>query len=146
MTLRRRTDSKVSSTEKGRPPEAVAGLLSSSIAKEMVYHRGGATKPLLVIASWEGYKKAGPLLFSTETADGAPLRISFSDLAVKLVGSRRNGRPATSLRQWTSIFTTETPGQSRRSPCAPRTTATLQHPGRLESDVQIELRSCAELA
>ena len=63
---------------------------SDNRIEEFVYHRGGATKPLLVIASWENYKKAGPLLFSTDhrgTADGAPLRISFSDLAVKLVGS-----------------------------------------------------------
>ena len=32
----------------------------------MVYHRGGAKKPSLVTATWAGYKKAGPLLFSTE--------------------------------------------------------------------------------
>jgi len=63
---------------------------SDNRVEEFVYHRGGATKPLLVIASWEGYKKAGPLLFSTDhrgTADGSPLRISFSNVAVKLVGS-----------------------------------------------------------
>ncbi len=44
--------------------------------EEMDYHRGGPKKPSLVIVSWAGYKKAGPLLFSTEhkgTADGAPL-------------------------------------------------------------------------
>jgi hypothetical protein len=58
--------------------------------KAMVYHRGGNTKPSLVIASWTGYKKAGPLLFSTEhrgTADGKPLHISHGNVAVKLVGS-----------------------------------------------------------
>ena len=58
--------------------------------KAMVYHRGGDKKPSLVIASWTGYKKAGPLLFSTEhrgTADGKPLHISHSNVAVKLVGS-----------------------------------------------------------
>jgi hypothetical protein len=57
---------------------------------ELVYRRGGAKKPLLVITSWESYKKAGPLLFSTDhrgTADGAPVRVSFSNVAVKLVGS-----------------------------------------------------------
>jgi hypothetical protein len=57
---------------------------------EMVYHRGGPKKPSLVIASWEGYKKAGPLLVSTEhrgTADGGPLHIFFSDVAFKLAGS-----------------------------------------------------------
>lgn len=58
--------------------------------KAMAYHRGGDKKPSLVIASWTGYKKAGPLLFSTEhrgTADGKPLHISHSNVAVKLVGS-----------------------------------------------------------
>jgi hypothetical protein len=56
----------------------------------MVYHRGGAQKPSLVIASWAGYKKAGPLWISTEhrgTADGKPLHISISNVAVKLSGS-----------------------------------------------------------
>jgi hypothetical protein len=55
-----------------------------------VYHRGGETKPQLVSTTWEGYKTAGPLLFSTEhrgTADGSPARVSFSNVAVKLVGS-----------------------------------------------------------
>ena len=58
--------------------------------KAMVYHRGGDRKPSLVIASWTGYKKAGPLLFSTEhrgTADGKALHISHGNVAVKLVGS-----------------------------------------------------------
>src|SRR5262252_6214140 len=56
----------------------------------MVYHRGGDKKPSLVTATWAGYKKAGPLLFSTEhrgTADGKPLHISLANVAVKLVGS-----------------------------------------------------------
>jgi hypothetical protein len=56
----------------------------------MVYHRGGATKPSLVIASWTGYKKAGPLLVSTEhrgTADGAPLHLWFTNVAAKTAGS-----------------------------------------------------------
>jgi hypothetical protein len=42
------------------------------------------------MATWAGYKKAGPLLISTDrrgTADGKPLQISFSDVAVKLAGS-----------------------------------------------------------
>jgi hypothetical protein len=58
--------------------------------EQMVYHRGGPKKPSLVTASWEGYKKAGPLLVSTEhrgTADGGPLHLFFSDVAVKLAGS-----------------------------------------------------------
>lgn len=56
----------------------------------MVYHRGGPKKPSLVTASWAGYKKAGPLLVSTEhrgTADGGPLHIWFSNVAVKTAGS-----------------------------------------------------------
>jgi hypothetical protein len=58
--------------------------------KEFVYRRGGSTKPSVVEATWAGYKKAGPLLVSTEhrgTADGKPLRIFFSDVSVKLAGS-----------------------------------------------------------
>jgi hypothetical protein len=56
----------------------------------MVYHRGGAKMPKLVTASWTGYKKAGPLLVSTEhrgTADGKPLHIWITDVSVKLQGS-----------------------------------------------------------
>jgi hypothetical protein len=56
----------------------------------MVYHRGGSKKPSLVTASWTGYKKAGPLLFSTEhrgTADDKPLHIFLTDVSVKLIGS-----------------------------------------------------------
>ena len=58
--------------------------------KAMAYRRGSDKKPSLVIASWTGYKKAGPLLFSTEhrgTADGKPLHIYHPNVAVKLVGS-----------------------------------------------------------
>jgi hypothetical protein len=58
--------------------------------KQFAYHRGGPKKPQLVTTSWEGYKQAGPLLFSTDhrgTADGSPVRVSFSNVAVKLVGS-----------------------------------------------------------
>lgn len=58
--------------------------------EEMAYHRGGPKKPSLVVASWTGYKKAGPLLISTEhrgTADGKPLHIFITNVAVKLTGS-----------------------------------------------------------
>lgn len=54
------------------------------------FHHGGNAKPSLVTATWTGYKKAGPLLFSTEhrgTADGKPLHIFLTNVAVKLVGS-----------------------------------------------------------
>lgn len=56
----------------------------------LVYHRGGDKKPSLVTASWTGYKKAGPLLFSTEhrgNADGKPLHISITNVSVKVTGS-----------------------------------------------------------
>jgi hypothetical protein len=55
-----------------------------------VYHRGGNKPPLLVTATWTGYKKAGPLLVSTEhrgNADGKPLHLWITDIAVKLSGS-----------------------------------------------------------
>ncbi len=58
--------------------------------EQFVYRRGGAQKPSVVIASWTGYKKAGPLLISTEhrgTADGKPLHLFISNIAVKLTGS-----------------------------------------------------------
>jgi hypothetical protein len=57
---------------------------------EFIFHRGGARKPNTVIATWADYKKAGPLLVSTDhtgTADGQPLRISFADVSVKVTGS-----------------------------------------------------------
>lgn len=57
---------------------------------QFVYHRGGPKKPINVTTTWAGYKKAGPLLISTDhrgTADGKPARIFFSDVAVKLAGS-----------------------------------------------------------
>jgi hypothetical protein len=58
--------------------------------RELVFRHGGTVKPSLVIATWAGYKKAGPLLISTEhrgTADGGAFHLSFSNVAVKLTGS-----------------------------------------------------------
>ena len=55
-----------------------------------VYHRGGAKKPSLLLATWEGQKRAGPLLLSTDRrgfADGKPIRVWYSDVAVKVAGS-----------------------------------------------------------
>jgi hypothetical protein len=57
---------------------------------QFVYHRGGDKKPSNVTTTWAGYKKAGPLLVSTEhrgTADGAAAHIFFSNVAFKLAGS-----------------------------------------------------------
>ena len=59
-------------------------------AEYWVYRRGGAKPPSVVLATWGGHKKAGPLLFSTDrrgSADGKPIRIFFSDVSVKLTGS-----------------------------------------------------------
>jgi hypothetical protein len=58
--------------------------------RELLFRHGGSAKPGLVIATWAGYKKAGPLLISTDhrgTADGKPFHLSFSNVAVKLAGS-----------------------------------------------------------
>jgi len=58
--------------------------------KEFIYRRGGPKKPGVVIATWAGYKKAGPLLVSTDhrgTADGKPLTLTLSNVAVRLAGS-----------------------------------------------------------
>jgi len=61
--------------------------------EEFVYHGGGPgtqKRPKLLMATWTDYKKAGPLLISTDhrgTADGNPLRLFFSDVYVKLTGS-----------------------------------------------------------
>jgi len=57
---------------------------------QFVYHRGGPKKPSVVISTWAGYKKAGGLEISTEhrgTADGKPLHLWISDVAVKVTGS-----------------------------------------------------------
>ena len=65
-------------------------VVSDKLVQEFVYHRGGPKKPSVVIATWAGYKRAGPLLISTEhrgTADGQPLHIFISDVSVKLNGS-----------------------------------------------------------
>ncbi|MCU1309087.1 MAG: hypothetical protein JWO20_212 [Candidatus Angelobacter sp.] len=58
--------------------------------EQFVYHRGGPKPPKLVTATWAGYKKAGPLLVSTEhhgKADGKPLTVTISNVAVRLAGS-----------------------------------------------------------
>src|SRR6202011_2523697 len=63
---------------------------SDGRVEEFIYHRGGPKPPSNVTTTWAGYKKAGPLLFSTDhrgTADGKPARIFFTNVAVKLAGS-----------------------------------------------------------
>ena len=57
--------------------------------QEWIYRQGGSAKPTGVW-SWEDYKRAGPLLVSLNHRgrwkDGKPVRVFFSDVAVKLVG------------------------------------------------------------
>jgi hypothetical protein len=58
--------------------------------EQFVYHRGGPKKPIIVTATWEGYKQAGPLLISTDhngNADGNAVRIFITDVAVRVNGS-----------------------------------------------------------
>jgi hypothetical protein len=58
--------------------------------KELEFHHGGNAKPAVVVATWEGYKKARPILFSTEhrgKADGVPFKEHLKNIAVKLTGS-----------------------------------------------------------
>ena len=58
--------------------------------EEIVYHRGAPNPPHLVIATYTDYKKAGPLLISTDhpgMVDGKPFRITLSGVSVKLTGS-----------------------------------------------------------
>jgi hypothetical protein len=83
--------------------------------EEMVYHRGSPKSPVpaLVTVTWAGYKKAGALLFSTEhrgTADGKPLHLFFSNVAVKLVGSdtwinaQWKGAATVSMANWDGLI------------------------------------------
>jgi len=63
---------------------------SDNRVKVLDYHRGGSKKPTEVITTWTDYKLAGPLLVAHDhrgPADGKPIRIFFSDVAVKLTGS-----------------------------------------------------------
>ena len=60
--------------------------------KQMLFRHGaGAKAPIKVTTvTWAGYKKAGPILVSTDhrgTADGKPLTLTFTNVAVKLAGS-----------------------------------------------------------
>jgi len=58
--------------------------------EEIAYHRGAANPPHLVTGIYADYKKAGPLLISTNhpgVVDGKPFRITLTDVSVKLTGS-----------------------------------------------------------
>ena len=59
----------------------------------IVYHRGAPTPPpKLVEATYEDYKKAGPLLISMDhhgKIDGKDFRLFITDVSVKLTGSEK---------------------------------------------------------
>ena len=63
-----------------------------NLIQQLLWRRGPG-KPIIVNivnAKWLDYKKVGPLLVSLDhrgTGDGKPLRIFFTDVAVKLTGS-----------------------------------------------------------
>jgi len=57
---------------------------------QLDFHHGGSAKPSVFTGAFTDYKKVGPLTLSLAhpgKADGKPARISFSNVAVKLVGS-----------------------------------------------------------
>jgi len=63
-----------------------------SLIQQLLWRRGPGKPSIvkIVIAKWLDYKKVGPLLVSLDhrgTGDGKPLRIFFTDVAVKLAGS-----------------------------------------------------------
>ena len=64
---------------------------SDKRVQQIAYRRSGAEKPpKLILLTLEGYRRAGPLLISTNLhglADGNPAQVSYSDVAVKLAGS-----------------------------------------------------------
>jgi hypothetical protein len=58
--------------------------------QEFIYHRGGPKKPSLVIATWAGYKKAGPTAyFNRSPRHGGRKAVAdfLSDVSVKVTGS-----------------------------------------------------------
>ena len=59
--------------------------------EEFIYHRAGVGFPKVYTGTWEGYEKVGPLLLSTDhegmTDDGKPLRVFYSNVAVRVTGS-----------------------------------------------------------
>ena len=60
--------------------------------EEITYHRGAPNPPHLVSAKYADYKKAGPLLISTDhpgIVDGKSFRLTLTDVAVKLTGSEK---------------------------------------------------------
>ena len=58
--------------------------------RELEFHHGGNAKPTNVNVTWGDHKMAGPLLISVDKrgkADGKPVRLWFTNVAVKVTGS-----------------------------------------------------------
>jgi hypothetical protein len=58
--------------------------------QQLAFKHGGTAKPGVVTATWEKYKKAGPILFSTfhrGKADAQPFTLTLSKIAVKMAGA-----------------------------------------------------------
>ena len=58
--------------------------------QELLFQHAGTAKPSKVTADWKGYKKAGPLLFSSDhhgKADGSPFKLTLTNVAVRMAGS-----------------------------------------------------------
>ena len=86
----------------------------------LVSQHGGSAKPSLVIASWAGHKKAGPLLIPMEhrgPPTASPGTSSLLTCQLKLTGSdtwmKTDKRKADLLEQLMSFVTNRTTWQSR---------------------------------
>lgn len=63
---------------------------TDGLIRVLYFQHGGSVKPSVFIAAYTEYRKAGPLVVALDhrgTADGAPARVFFTNVAVKLVGS-----------------------------------------------------------
>jgi len=58
--------------------------------RELDFRHGGAVKPSAIVVTWGDQRMVGPLLISLEKrgmADGKPVRVGFTNVAARLVGS-----------------------------------------------------------
>jgi hypothetical protein len=73
-------------------PDASPGIVFVKVPQEVAAFAQGPSGCEIVSATYVDYKKAGPLLFSTDhrgTEDGKPLHVWISDVSVKLTGSEK---------------------------------------------------------
>ena len=114
-----------------------------NLFKQMVYHRGSPKSPVpaLVTVTWAGYKKVGPLTFSTEhrgTADGKPLHLFFTNVAVRLGGQTRGStrnrkRRPVSMANWSL---SERRSSKEKFDDKPRLSQILVRRGRIRADAR----------